>query len=104
MGLTRATILAHADCMLSATLQAGNASITKQGVADLLLHAYRRDGGRFSRVSRGPGQHQLRRSARELWERPDAGLGTIVHADCRCARVVAGPQREGSQQPSLLRA
>ena len=30
---------------------------------------------------------------RSLRERPDAGLGAIVHADYRCARIgVRGPQ------------
>jgi len=39
--------------------------------------------GHASAVSRGPVRHQQRRSARELRERPDAGLGAIAHADYR---------------------
>ena len=93
IGRDPAAFLAHADRMLSAALQAGNAAVSTQGAAGLLLHAYRRGEGHASAVSRGPGRHQQRRSARELRERPDAGLGAIVHADYRCARVgVRGPQ------------
>ena len=73
--------------MLSAALQAGNASVSTQGAAGLVLHAYRRGEGHASAVSRGPGRHQRRRTARELRERSDTGLGAIVHADYRCARV-----------------
>ena len=93
IGRDPAAFLAHADRMLSAALQAGNASVSTQGAAGLLLHAYRRGEGHASAVSRGPGRHQQRRSARELRDRPDAGLGAIVHADYRCARIgVRGPQ------------
>ena len=87
VGRDPAAFLAHADSMLSAALQVGNASVSTQGAAGLLLHAYRRGEGHASAVSRGPGRHQQRRTARELRERPDAGLGAIVHADYRCARV-----------------
>ena len=87
IGRDPAAFLAHADRMLSAALQAGNASVSTQGAAGLLLHAYRRGEGHASAVSRGSGRHQQRRTARELRECPDAGLGAIVHADYRCARI-----------------
>jgi hypothetical protein len=64
-------------------LQAGNASISTQGAAGLMLHAYRRGEGHASAVSRGPGRLQQRRTARELRERPDAGLGAIVTSAIR---------------------
>ena len=93
IGRDPAAFLTHADRMLSAALQAGNAAVSTQGAAGLLLHAYRRGEGHACAVSRGPGRHQQRRTARELRERPDAGLGAIVHADYRCARIgVRGPQ------------
>ena len=80
--------LTHADRMLSAALQAGNASVSTQGAAGLLLHAYRHgEGHHASGLRRGPGRRQQRRTERELRERPDVGLGAIVHADYRSARV-----------------
>jgi hypothetical protein len=39
--LSPAVFLLHADRMLSAALQAGNAHVSTQGASDLLLHAYR---------------------------------------------------------------
>ena len=93
IGRDPAAFLAHADRMLSAALQAGNASVSTRGAADLLLHVYRRGEGHASAVSRGPGRHQQRRAAREVREQTNADLGAIVHADYRCARIgVCGPQ------------
>ena len=76
--------------MLSAALQAGNASVSTQGAAGLLLRAYRRREGPLLRIQPRP---WAALAAPLGPERPDAGLGAIVHADYRCARVgVRGPQ------------
>ena len=83
--------LTHANRMLSAALQTGNAHVSAQGTADLLLHAYRLGGGSEavapSGVGRGPGRSHLRRSARERRLEDSAdGFAAIVHADYRSAR------------------
>ena len=88
LGRSPQDFLLHADRMLSATLQTGNAHVSTQGTADLLLQAYRHSEGRLtSAAHRGPGRNQQRRSEREMRDQPDAGLGAIVHADYRSARV-----------------
>lgn len=88
IGRSPADFLLHADRMLSAALQTGNAHVSTQGATDLLLHAYRRGEGQASAAGhRGPGRHQQRRVDRELREPSESGLGAIVHADYRCARV-----------------
>jgi hypothetical protein len=83
-----AAFLAHADRMLSSALQVGNADVSAQGVADLLLHGYRHH---FD-STRGPGVNQLRRTTSQLREKAAEGFGTIVHADYRSARI-GGAQR-----------
>jgi hypothetical protein len=83
-----AAFLAHADRMLSSALQVGNADVSAQGVADLLLYGYRHH---FD-STRGPGVNQLRRTASELREKAAEGFGAIVHADYRSARI-GGAQR-----------
>ena len=80
--------------MLSLALQVGNSHISSQGTADLLLHSYRlsvsfgdfaMSGSSFGRGR--PGYHHQRRTASALREEMAAGLGPIVHADYRSARV-----------------
>ena len=78
--------LAHADRMLSCALQAGNADVSAQGAADLLLHAYRD----HLHSTRGPGVNQLRRTASADREKAAEGFGAIVHADYRSARIGCG--------------
>ena len=79
--------LAHADRLLSLTLQVGNAHVSAQGTADLLLAAYRRghsDLPAAAGVGRGPGRNHLRRTAGAQAE--VEGFSDIVHADYRSAR------------------
>ena len=76
--------LEHADRMLSAALQTGNAHVATHGAADLLLHSYR--AGVSGGASRGPGRNQLRRTAREA-AAAACDFGSIVHADYRSARI-----------------
>jgi hypothetical protein len=78
-----AAFLEHADRMLSAALQTGNAHVATHGAADLLLHSYRVVSGG---ASRGPGRNQLRRTAREA-AAAACDFGSIVHADYRSARI-----------------
>ena len=67
-----APFLAHVDRMLSCALQVGNADVSAQGAADLLLHGYRDHVGAAS--TRGPGVNQLRRTASELREKAAGGI------------------------------
>lgn len=79
--------LAHADRLLSLTLQVGNAHVSAQGTADLLLAACRRGHSDLPAsvgVGHGPGRNHLRRTAREQAEADD--FSDIVHADYRSAR------------------
>ena len=80
-----AAFLEHADRMLSAALQTGNAHVATHGAADLLLHSYRTAGVSGGASGRGPGRNQLRRIAREAAAASD--LGSVVHADYRSARI-----------------
>ena len=76
--------LAHAARLLSNALQTGNAQVSAQGTADLLLSAYRVDThGLPLTGARGPGRLQQRRA--EADSAPD--FGAIVHAAYRSARV-----------------
>jgi len=87
--------LEHADRRLSAALQIGNAHVSMQGAADLLLRSYHSAcsfasarGVANSHSSRGPGRNQQRRSANELRSRDtQRDFSAIVHADYRCARA-----------------
>ena len=77
--------LNHADRLLS--LQVGNAHVSAQGTADLLLASYRQGNSDVSvpvGVGRSPGRAHLRRSAREHAEAD--GFADIVHADYHSAR------------------
>jgi hypothetical protein len=82
-----AAFLEHADRMLSAALQAGNACVAIRGAADLLLHSYR--AASTDGVHRGPGRRQLRRaaSAQSADAAATNGFGCIVHADYCSARI-----------------
>lgn len=73
-----AAFLKHADRMLSAALQNGNALVATQGAADLLLHSYRLSCTGAVAAGSGPGRNQLRRSASALREMEAAdGLGGL---------------------------
>ena len=82
-----AAFLEHADRMLSATLQTGNARVAVQGAADLLLFSYR--AASSNSQHRGPGRRQLQRAASALSADAAAAnsFGPIVHADYCSARV-----------------
>lgn len=47
--------------MLSATLQRGNADVSTQGAADLLMHSYR-TGISAAMNNRGPGRNRQKRT------------------------------------------
>ena len=89
--------LTHADRMLSLALQVGNAHISNQGTADMLLQSYRAGvsgenciplAGGVGRAGAGAGHHQMRRTASALREEMMVdGFGPIVHADYRAARM-----------------
>ena len=75
--------------MLSSALQVGNADVSSQGAADLLLQGYRDDLCGVG-STRGPGLNHLRRTASEIREESAEGFGSIVHADYQSARNGGG--------------
>ncbi len=63
-----AAFLEHADRMLSAALQTGNAHVATHGAADLLLHSYHVSvSGGVSRWSEPAATHQPVRQRQRLW-------------------------------------
>jgi hypothetical protein len=87
-----AGILEHADRMLSATLQAGNAQVSSQGVAEVLEQAYRRGAALTSPSSGMLGRRQQRVTAeqqRQYDAAPNASveMASIMHGDYRTARI-----------------
>jgi hypothetical protein len=80
--------LQHAHRMLSIALQTGNATISSQGTADLLMHSIRRGGSDLpstNELGRGPGRNQLRRAANAT--AATTGFDSIIHSDYRSARA-----------------
>ena len=81
--------LQHAHRMLSVALQTGNANVSSQGTADLLMHAIRRGGADLPSTNengRGPGRNQQRRTATATAAAVNTGFRSIIHADYRSAR------------------
>ena len=88
--------LQHAHRMLSIALQTGNATVSSQGTADLLMHSIRRGGSDLpstNELGRGPGRNHLRRAANAAAE--NSHFGSIVHADYRSvsSRIRSSSQR-----------
>lgn len=88
----------ESDRMLSSALQVGNADVSSQGAAQLLLQGYRESVGGLG-ATRGPSLNQLRRTAAEDREKAAAGFGAIVHADYQSARQVASGRLPAASAP-----
>jgi hypothetical protein len=89
--------LAHAERVLSIALQVGNATVASQATADLYLQKYRQGVAGTSGHSRGPNQHQRKRTAAEQREAHTTvpySFARFAHAGMHAARIRSSAHRE----------